>query len=35
MLLEDEELHIYLQKAYKGEVWQAVFKNHAKIDPLT
>lgn len=26
--LEDDELHIILQKAKKGEVWNCVFKGH-------
>ena len=32
--LEDEELHILLQKAKKGEVWDCVFVGHSKINPL-
>lgn len=31
---EDEELHIILQKAHKGDVWTCVFKGHAALDPL-
>ncbi|CAD8128735.1 unnamed protein product [Paramecium sonneborni] len=34
-LIEDEELHIILQKAYKGELWPSVFVGHGKVDPLT
>lgn len=33
-LLEDEELHIILQKAYKADVWTCVFKGHDKINPI-
>ncbi|KAM3142234.1 NudC domain-containing protein 2 [Paramecium bursaria] len=33
-LIEDEELHIILQKAFKGELWQEVFKGHKTLDPL-
>ncbi|KAL4494138.1 hypothetical protein ABPG72_016094 [Tetrahymena utriculariae] len=32
--IEDEELHIILQKGHKGEVWQSVFVGHDKLDPL-
>ncbi|CAK87582.1 unnamed protein product (macronuclear) [Paramecium tetraurelia] len=34
-LVEDEELHIILQKAYKGELWPSVFVGHGKVDPMT
>lgn len=34
-MIEDEELHIQLQKMYKGEVWPAVFKGHEAMDALT
>lgn len=33
--LEDEELHLTLQKMYKAEVWPCVFKGHAAMDPAT
>lgn len=33
-LIEDEELHIILQKTFKGELWESVFKGHGKVDPL-
>ena len=33
--IEDEELHIILQKAFKGELWPSVFQGHNKVDPLT
>jgi len=33
-MIEDEELHIQLQKVYKGEVWPCVFKGHDNLDPF-
>eukprot|EP00828_Plagiopyla_frontata_P044083 TRINITY_DN7084_c0_g1_i1.p1 TRINITY_DN7084_c0_g1~~TRINITY_DN7084_c0_g1_i1.p1 ORF type:complete len:183 (+),score=44.25 TRINITY_DN7084_c0_g1_i1:156-704(+) len=34
-MLEDEELHIQLQKLYKGEIWKGVFQGHGQVDSLT
>ncbi|CAK69721.1 unnamed protein product (macronuclear) [Paramecium tetraurelia] len=34
-LVEEEELHIILQKAYKGDLWASVFVGHGKVDALT
>ena len=33
-MIEDKELHINLQKSYKGELWNCVFKGHNKLNPL-
>ncbi|KRX07339.1 HSP20-like chaperone [Pseudocohnilembus persalinus] len=33
--IEDDELHIILQKAFKGQVWQSALKGHQGLDPLT
>ena len=33
--IEDGELHINLQKMYKGEVWNAAFIGHAQLDGFT
>lgn len=34
-MIEDDELHIQLQKMYKAETWGAACKGHAQMDPLT
>lgn len=33
-LIEDEEIEITLQKAFKGEVWPCAFKGHEAMNPL-
>ena len=33
-MIEDNILHINLQKAYKGQLWECVFKGHDQINPL-
>ena len=33
-MIEDDELHILLQKAVRAEVWECVFVGHGKIDPM-
>jgi len=33
-MIEDDELHIQLQKSLKAEVWGCVFKGHNALDPL-
>jgi hypothetical protein len=33
--MEDDEAHIILQKAFKGDMWPAVFKGHGEVDPIT
>eukprot|EP00347_Sterkiella_histriomuscorum_P008742 403343926 len=34
-MIEDDELHIQLQKMYKAETWSCACKGHAQLDPLT
>lgn len=34
-MIEDDELHIQLQKMYKAETWGTACKGHAQMDPLT
>lgn len=31
--IEDDELHVVLGKAYKGEVWDSVFVGHKQLTP--
>lgn len=33
-MIEDEELHVQLQKMHKGDVWNSVFKGHETLDPI-
>ena len=33
--LEDEEVQVILQKAFKGETWSSVFKGHGEVDKIT
>eukprot|EP01017_Pseudomicrothorax_dubius_P031502 TRINITY_DN4035_c0_g1_i7.p1 TRINITY_DN4035_c0_g1~~TRINITY_DN4035_c0_g1_i7.p1 ORF type:complete len:180 (+),score=27.53 TRINITY_DN4035_c0_g1_i7:111-650(+) len=33
--IEDDELHIILQKGLKADVWPSVFKGHGGVDELT
>jgi hypothetical protein len=35
IMLEDDELHINLQKMYKAELWACVFKGHGELDAFT
>lgn len=34
-MIEDDELHIQLQKMYKAEVWSQVCKGHGGLDAFT
>lgn len=34
-MIEDDELHIELQKSFKAEIWESALKGHAKMDVLT
>jgi hypothetical protein len=34
-VLEDEEAHVILQKAFKGDIWSCVFKGHTTVDEIT
>jgi len=33
--VEDEEVHVVLQKAFKGDTWSSVFVGHGELDTLT
>ena len=34
-MIEDDELHVCLQKMYKAETWPCACKGHAVLDPFT
>lgn len=34
-MIEDDELHIQIQKMLKAETWSCALKGHAQMDPLT
>lgn len=31
-MIEDDELHVVLGKAFKGEVWESVFVGHKQLN---
>lgn len=33
-IIEDEELEITLQKAFKGDVWPSAFQGHEAMNPM-
>jgi hypothetical protein len=34
-MIEDEELHVELQKLHKAETWASACKGHQSMDPVT
>jgi hypothetical protein len=34
-MIEDDELHIQLQKMHKADTWSQACKGHQQLDPLT